>query len=175
MRVIDVVLGLGFLSSAVHGAARESLPVTWTEFQRQMETQSRDSVRVFLNNGTDVDARILRIEGDGLVVSRTGNTRLWETSASEAKIPRPLIARIRVNGREGKRGLMGGLIGLGAGAALTTGTWAYYRGVDREAGFYNTAATATSIPAGALAGYLVGRFTSKLAPEYVIRADEAAR
>jgi hypothetical protein len=128
---------------------------------------------VFLNNGTDFKAQIRRIEDDGLVVNRTGSTRLWETGPSEAKIPRALIARVRINGRIGKRGLIGGLIGAGAGAAFTTGTWAYYRGVDRETGFYNTAAAATSIPAGALAGYLIGRFSSKLAPEFVMRADES--
>jgi hypothetical protein len=127
-----------------------------------------DSVRVFLTDETELKAKIVRIEDDGLVVSRSRSTRAWDTGAEEAKIPRQMIGRIRVNGRVGKGGRIGALIGLGAGAAVTAGTWAYYQGFDRESGFYVTAATAILIPAGALGGYLTGRFTNRLAPEFVI-------
>jgi hypothetical protein len=160
MRVTALALRLGLLlSSAVRGADRETISVTWTEFQRRMESRELPvSVRVLLTDGTAINTQISRVESDGIVSNQGG----------VAKILRAKIGRIQMAGREGKRGLTGALIGLGVGAGITAGTWAYYRGYDRESGFYNTAAAAISMPVGALAGYLIGRLSSRRAPEFVI-------
>ena len=67
----------------------------------------------------------------------------------------------------GHRGLIGGLLGFGAGAAIAA---AVASGIScDESGCLVVAAPLVAIPAvGAVAGYFIGRGTAPQGPEFVL-------
>jgi len=165
-RILTTLVLVAILSSdSAFAAERELLTLDWTHFRREVENRKllNRTARIVLTEGGEFKALVRKIEEDGIIVMANRSTRAWAAGGQNAKIPRDLVASIRFNGRTGKGGLIGGLAGLGASAAIVGGTAGT---VDCEGAACG--AVLLYIPICALAGYLIGRVTMKPAPAFRI-------
>ena len=173
MTVRTAALCLLIAAAPAIAAEREVIKTNWSEFQNQ--TSSRQLVgrtaRIRLAGGGQVKAKVTSVSDSGLTVPTSRATKQW-ASGKEAVIPKGQVRSVAFEGRTGHRGLIGALIGLGAGVAIGTAA-AYGAGAfDTIEGPAIIAAPAT-IAAGsigaAVAGYYIGRRTDRRLPEFDIQ------
>lgn len=146
--------------------ANPGLPTDWSGFQRQVSLRklSPRSVRVALPGGGEIKTTLVQVEDNGLTVKATKAMKQWASGPERAFIPREQVRSVRFGGRIGHRGLIGGLLGLGAGVAVPVG-------IGASRGYEEVPSGLAAIvlgPALGAVGYLIGRATDKPAPEFVI-------
>lgn len=111
--------GMLLVESAALG--REVVRADWGAFRKQVETRRLmgRSARIVFTGGDRVGTTILSIDDTALEVRSTRSTKSWNTGNERARIPRDQVRSVRFSGRMGSKGrLIGGLAGLGGGAAI---------------------------------------------------------
>ncbi len=169
MRHPLLVLSLVFfiLAEPVWAAADEAKSVNWAQLREEVATRrlNNRSVTIRVSDGKTVSSTLRRIEADGLVVASNPNTeKRWRATGLETKIPRAEVNSIKFAGRQGHRGLIGGLAGLGASGAIIGGAVAATPPGEGQGGEGMFAL----IPVMGLAGYFIGRHYDKRIPQYRI-------
>jgi len=119
-----------------------------------------------LASGDEIKAGLIRVAENGLVVSSNRATKQWLSSKGEATVPREAIFSVRFDGRVGRGGLIGGLVGLGAGAAVTGVLARAESGTCEGSG---CGMVVLLIPLAAVTGWLIGRTTAQPAPMFEIQ------
>jgi hypothetical protein len=168
MRRSFLALMPAVLLSVQVAAAGPSIKTSWSGFQQQV-SQSKlknRAVRISVSTGDALKTTFLRAEDGGLVVVAGRKTRSWATRNGEAMIPRDSVSTVQFSGRVGRRGLLGGLAGLGTGAAAAGATAASMSGGNCEGSACG--AVLVAIPVLAVLGYLVGHAMDKPAPSFII-------
>ncbi len=140
----------------------------WKGFQEQVAQRKLKNRRVWIsvNSGGEIKATFLRVAENGLVVMPNGATKQWTSGKEEATVPREVIGMVRFGGKVGRGGLIGGLSGLGAGAAIAGGSAASMSGGKCEGSACG--AVLIVIPVLAGVGYLIGHALDKPAPIFVL-------
>ena len=140
----------------------------WKGFREQVAQRNLKNRRVWIsvNSGGEIKATFLGVAENGLVVGANGATKQWSSGKAEATVPRDLIGMVRFGGKVGRRGLIGGLVGLGVGAAITGGAAAGMSGGECEGG--SCGAVFIAIPLFAVAGYFIGHALDQPAPFFVL-------
>jgi hypothetical protein len=156
------------VAEAMPAAEPVAVRTDWKGFQEQVAQRKLKNRRVWIsvNSGGEIKATFLRVAENGLVVMPNGATKQWSPGKAEATVPRDVIGMVRFGGKVGRRGLIGGLVGLGVGAAITGATAASMGGGECEGGACG--AVAIVIPLFAVAGYLIGHALDKPAPFFVL-------
>jgi hypothetical protein len=146
-------------------AEREVIRADWSGFRQQVSMRKllRRNVRVTLSGGGEIKSTLVRVEDNGLIVKATKAAKQWASGPEQATIPREQVSAVRFGGRIGHRGLIGGLVGLGAGVAIPLVIAA-----SREDPYAVLGAPPLGL-IGGTAGYLIGHFTDRPAPEFVIK------
>jgi hypothetical protein len=164
--VVARVLAVLLAGQTLFAAERSAVRTDWNGFREQvaqLKLKNRDA-RIGLTAGADIKALFVRAEENGVVVRLDRALRQWKISETEAMVPRDSVASVRFGGRIGHRGLIGGLAGLGLGAALGA---AATQGNNIGAPVTALGAVAFSIGLGLL-GYNVGHFSDRRAPSFFI-------
>ena len=168
-RVLAASIALLIVTELV--AAREGMVVktNWSGFRGQVTQRKLEnrSVWISLPSGDEIKCRLTRVGENGIVVRSNRATKHWTSGKGEATVPRDAISSVRFGGKVGKGGLIGGLVGLGAGAAVTGAVAAGMGGGACEGP--SCGAVMVLIPLAAVGGWLVGRATAKSAPVFVIQ------
>jgi hypothetical protein len=123
------------------------------------------TVRITLAGGGEIKSTLVGVEDNGLIIKATKATKQWASGPEQARIPREQVSAVRFGGRIGHRGLIGGLVGLGAGVAIPVG-------ISASRGYEEVPAALGAIvlgPVSGIAGYLVGLAMDKPAPEFFIK------
>jgi hypothetical protein len=146
-------------------AEREVIRADWSRFRQQvwMRKPFQRHVRVTLSGGGEIKTTLVRVEDNGLIVKATKAAKQWAFGPEQAMIPREQVGAVRFGGRIGHRGMIGGLVGLGAGVAIPVGIGAW-----RDDPWTGLAAILLG-PICGTAGYLIGHAIDKPAPEFVIK------
>jgi hypothetical protein len=163
-RCTVIALTWMLVSTPVGAAEREVVKTDWSGFQKEVSTRrlSGRSVRI-VAAGKDIKTDLIDVLDNALVVRPTRGTKPWDD-----KIPRDQVASVRFNGRTGKRGTVGALVGLGAGAGIGAGI-ASGSTISEDYGFiYIPLLTGIFAAGGGVAGFFIGRSTDTLAPEFVL-------
>jgi len=154
-------------------AGREVVRADWGAFRKQVEARNLmgRSVRIVLTSGDRLGTTILSVDDRGLEVRSTRDTISWNTGNDRARIPQDRVRSVRFNGRMGSKGRqIGGLAGLGAGAAIGVAVgYGVDTGDEGIAKLIMTVAGLAIAVTGFLAGYFIGRTADKPAPEFVIQ------
>ena len=141
--------------------------VNWAQMREAVASQklTKRDVRVWFSMGDNLTSTLLRVDEDAVVVVANGKTKKrWKTSGSnEALIPRAEVTALEFLGKKGKKGLIGGLIGLGAGLGLAAVALA-----NSESEGVMALAGVLLIPAGAIGGYLIGHAANEPLPHFRI-------
>jgi hypothetical protein len=93
---------------------------------------NRRGVRSSLISGSEIKTTLLRVEENGIIVNSNRATRQWASGKEEARVPRDLVSSVQFAGKVGRKGMIGGLISLGVGAAITGAAAAARRGKLRR-------------------------------------------
>lgn len=155
-----------FLADFGLAAERQTIRVDWSRFQQEVSTRKllNRNVRFTISRGGEIKTTLVRVEDHGLTVKATKAARQWASGTEQASIPRAQISAVRFEGRMGHRGLIGGLVGLGAGVGIPVGV-----GASRDYGEVPSGLAAIILgPALGTAGYLIGHFLDTRAPEFII-------
>jgi hypothetical protein len=116
-----------------------------------------------------VKTTLLEVNEGGLLVRLTRSARQWKTGEDKALIPKDQVGSVRFSGRVGSHGLIGGLVGLGAGAGIGAAIAMNSECIEGTACLIVLPVVGTAVAAaGGVAGYLIGRRTGQLAPEFVL-------
>jgi hypothetical protein len=161
--------GMLLVESAAFG--REVVRADWGAFRKQVETRRLmgRSARIVLTSGDRVGTTILSIDDTALEVRSTRSTKSWNSGNERARIPQDQVRSVRFNGRLGSKGrLIGGLAGLGGGAAIGVAVGYGASGDSGPQQILAPAAGVATLVFGFVAGYFIGRTADKLAPEFVI-------
>lgn len=155
------------LAAPGQAAEREVIRADWNGFQQQVSMRKllRRNVRVTLSGGGEIKTALVRVDNNGLIVKATKAAKQWASGPEQAMIPREQVSAVRFGGRIGHRGLIGGLVGLGAGVGIPVG-------IGASRGYEEVPIALAAIPLGPIcgtAGYLIGHFIDKPAPEFVIK------
>ncbi len=170
MRHSYLILGMVLLSLIAEPAAaasREVQSLTWEQFRSEVANRRLNGRRVDVRllSGKTVKSTLRRVEADSILVELNPNIgEQYRTATAEASIPRAEVSSIRFGGRQGKHGLIGGLVGLGASGAIIGGAAAATpsgEGHGMEGIF-------VLVPVMALGGYFIGRHYDKVIPEFHI-------
>jgi hypothetical protein len=155
------------VQAVLNGESR-ALRTDWIGFQRHVgqHALSDRAAQITLTTGETIKAVFLRTEDSGLVVRANRKTRQWKTKEGEALVPRALVSGVKFTGKMGHGGLIGGLAGLGAGAGVAAAAAKSVGEGNCEGG--SCGAVVLVVPLLAIAGYFIGRSTSKPAPSFVI-------
>ncbi len=148
---------------------RPSVTTDWAGFREQVAQRKlrNRSVRIVLASGSEIKATLTRVEENGIMVRLNRATKQWATGKEEAVLPRQAVSSVAFVGKVGRGGLIGGLVGLGAGAAIAGAAAAAEGGGTCEGG--SCGAVLLLIPVLAVGGWLIGRATEKPAPVFVIQ------
>lgn len=149
---------------------REVLRCDWSVLQQQITARNLQGrkARIRLAGGGEIKAKILSVAVAGLTVHDSRATRQWKTGPGEPVIPKEQVVSLRFEGRTGHGRLIGGLTGLGGGAAIGA---AIVAGTDVSEGwfFIIIPAGAVAIAAiGGVAGYFIGRSFDTPNPEFIL-------
>ena len=162
------------LASPVEAAQRELIAANWTEFQQQVGARKLENRTVVITSaaGEHIRTKLLAVADTGLVVRANTATKQWASSKKQALIPSAQIRSVRFLGHVGHRGLFTGLAafgaGLGIGAALAASNDAFQI-TEGPAIIAVPAGIAAGAIGSGLAGFFIGRATSRLAPEFIIK------
>lgn len=168
-RQLGAVVAAIFLAGAAAAAEREVIKADWGHFEQQVSARKLTgrSVRVRLSGGGEVKTNLLQVTDAGLVVRATRATQRWR-SGENAQIPKDQVASVRFEGRMGHHGLIGALIGFGAGAGIGAAVAANSDLTEGPAVIILPVAGAAIAITGWVSGYYIGRSTGRLAPEFVL-------
>jgi hypothetical protein len=157
-----------FLTVQALTAAESAVKTTWSGFQEQVIRLklNKRAAWISVSGGTKFKATFLRAEDGGMVVKTNQETKRWATQDGEAMISRDSVQTVRFTGKIGRRGLIGGLAGLGAGAGVAGAAAANGGGGNCEGGACGAALLVIPMLAGL--GYLVGHALDKPAPSFII-------
>ena len=161
-----VALVLVMVTEPAFGA-KAVVELTWAGFRQQLVPYKLigRGVKVFLSDGTKVSSVLRKVEEDALVVDTIPNTaKQWSETGRETRIPRAQVSSLRFAGRAGHGGLIGGLVGLGAGGALVGGMAAAMPTAEGS----SFAGALLLVPILAVSGYFIGRLHDKPIPEFRI-------
>jgi hypothetical protein len=168
-RVSLALVGVLIFQSAASG--REVVRADWGVFRKQVEVRRLmgRSARITLTSGDHVGTTILSIDDTAIEVRSTRATKSWNTGTDRARIPRDQVRSVRFNGRMGHKGrLIGGLAGLGGGAAIGAAVGSEISTDEGIAQLFGMVAGVSIMATGFVAGYFIGRTADKVAPEFVI-------
>ncbi len=172
-RCLAVSLIALFVTGPVEAAQRQVIKIGWSGFQQEVSARKLRGrmVRITPAGGGEIKTKLLSVADNGLVVRATPATNQWASGKKEATIPKGEIRSVRFLGHVGHRGLLLGLAGFGAGIGIGAALAASQDVLEISEGPVGIAA-GVGIVAGAigvgLAGYFIGRATSRQAPEFVI-------
>ncbi len=167
---MSLALAATLLAQPLLAAGREVIKTDWNGFRQQVSSRKLHgrSAQIRLSGGRGIKTTLLDVTDAALVVRATRATSQWRSADGKARIPRDQAASVRFRGRSGKRGIMGGLIGLGAGAGIGA---AIATGHDITEGslvvILPVVAAGVAIGFG-VAGYFIGRSMDHPAPEFVL-------
>ncbi|MEN6601873.1 MAG: hypothetical protein ABFD86_05605 [Bryobacteraceae bacterium] len=154
-------------------ARREVIKTDWNGFERRVSEQKLEGrkVRIQLADGGEIKSRLIRTAGNGVVLHANRTTSQWKTSKNEALLPRDQIRSVRFEGHLGHRGLFAGLASFGAALGVGSAIAISQDALDISEGPFMIVIPAVMV-AGSIgigvAGFLIGRATSPLAPEFLI-------
>ncbi|MBL8215745.1 MAG: hypothetical protein JNK87_33795 [Bryobacterales bacterium] len=153
MKRIAWVVLFTLFAEPLWAARQQPEAVTWEQFQQQVTDRGllRKDVRISRTTGKRVTGRLRAVTADSL-----------ELDTPEASVKRSEVVGVELRGRKGRRGLIGGLVGLAAGV----GAAAALSGSQQEGPA--AGAVLVLLPIGAVAGYLVGRAMDEPLPRYPI-------
>ncbi len=170
---LAVVLIALVVAGPVGAAQREVVKTDWSGFVQQVAARKLQNrmVRITLAGGGETRTKLLAVADSGLVVRATPPTSQWASGKKQATVPRGQIRSVRFLGHLGHRGLLTGLAGFGAGLGIGAALAASQDAFQISEGPL-VIAVPLAILAGAVgvgvAGYFIGRATSRQAPEFVI-------
>ncbi len=161
-------LGFSLLFLAIPGFAAEMevIRTSWGGFGEQTVARKllKKDVEITLLAGNRFRTRLLAVEEQGLQVEKNKATRSWSDRGDQALVPREQIRSVRFLGRKGHHGLLGGLIGLGAGLAVPA---IALRNVE-EGSYGLLALPLLGMGIGGVSGYVIGYYTDRKQPEFII-------
>jgi hypothetical protein len=168
-RILAVLVAVVMGNDFAMGADRLVIKTDWAGLREQVaQRKLKDrGAQISLTSGVEINTILIRVEENGIVVRSNRATQQWTSGKGEALLPRPTVASVYFRGKVGKGGLIGGLAGLGVGAALAGAAAKSMEGGGCEGDA--CAAVVVLIPIVALGGWLVGRATEKPAPVFVIQ------
>lgn len=161
--LIQTMLTFLVMPLAVSAGEPQTLRTNWDGFQLEVTHRKllKRTARVSLSSGDVVKAFVVKVSGEGLVIRPDPKTEQWTSIRDDGTtIPRELVSRVSF-GKVGHRGLIGFLIGFGAGSGATA---LAAQGCEHR----DCALAMMVIPVGAVAGYFVGHAASPSAPLFVI-------
>ncbi len=166
-RVLSASVAMLMVSNLAMAAEAAVVKTNWSGFQKEVRRLNfhERGARISLVSGGEIKVLFMRVEDQGIVVRLNRATSQWKSGAQEATVPRDAVAGVRFSGKIGKKGLIGGLVGLGLGA-LTAGLSVAGDGGNCEGGACG--AGLVLIPLGAVGGYLLGYAKNRPAPVFVI-------
>jgi len=172
-RLVAISL-IGLFSTDPLGAGeRELIKTDWNGFRQQVSVRklSDRKVRIQLAGGGEIKTRLIETTGDGVVLRANRATARWATGKKLAFIPRDQIRSVRFEGHIGHRGLYTGLAGFAAGIGIAFAAAAPNDVFEISEGVLPIVlpivVVAGSVGLG-VAGYFIGRATSRRAPEFLI-------
>ena len=152
---------------------RELIKTDWNGFRQQVSARKVNDrkVRIQLASGGEIKARLIKTTGDGVVLRAHRATARWATGKRLALIPKDQIRSVRFEGHIGHRGLYTGLAGFAAGIGIAFAAAAPNDVFEISEGVLPIVlpivVVAGSVGLG-VAGYFIGRATSRRAPEFLI-------
>jgi hypothetical protein len=167
-KILARMLIVLWVVQAMPAAEPVAVRTDWKGFREQVAQRKLKSrgVRISMVSGGEVKADFLRVAENGLVVKSNSKTKQWASGKEEATVPREVISMVRFGGKVGRGGLIGGLLGLATGAAITGAVAASMGGGECEGGACG--AVIVLIPLLAGAGYLIGHAMDQPAPIFVL-------
>jgi RNase P/RNase MRP subunit p29 len=153
---------------AVSAAEPSVLKLDWDNFQRQVAERKLNNRKALigLTTGDVVEAHLLHAGDEGLVVKSNRATKQWATAKGEAMLPRAVVSAVTFRGKVGRRGLIGGLAGLGAGAGIAAASATTMDGGSCEGG--SCGIVVVAVPVLAVAGWFIGHAANPSAPSFLI-------
>ncbi|MBL0156409.1 MAG: hypothetical protein IPP47_04825 [Bryobacterales bacterium] len=161
---LNWMMAVGLVAQPVCAAAQPEQAMNWAQLRQEIARQKliKRTVKVHLASGPDVKATLRGMDDDSIVVNANRQTsKRWKaTAASEARIPRSEVTGLEFQGRRGKKGLIGGLVGLGVGLGMVVVASALgEHGVNAPTDYL-----VILLPAGPIAGYLIGHYADAPLP-----------
>ncbi len=139
--------------------------VNWAQLREAVASQKlmKRDVKVRLSPGDEVKTTLRAVDETALVVDGNRQTKKrWKAAYNnEVRIPRAEVTGLEFQGKKGKKGLMGALIGLGAGVGIALAILANSEEWDSLYSVF-------LIPAGPVAGYVIGHAADTPLPNYRI-------
>jgi hypothetical protein len=162
------------LAGTSPAAEREVVRANWNDFQMQVSGRHLEGrkIRLNLNSGMEIKTRLRSVNAAGLVVRDVRATKQWSSGSGDATVPKDQVRSVRFEGHLGHRGLLFGVIGfvggIGIGSAIAASQDAFTISEGPAIIAIPVGITAGAVGTG-LAGYYIGRATSKQAPEFVLQ------
>lgn len=159
-------MAFGLVTQPVWAEPQPEQAVTWAQLRSAIAGQKLADrmVKIRLATGEEIKSRLQRVDADAVVVVSTRKTnQRWKSTNKEARIPHAEVAAVEFQGRRGRRGLFGGLAGLGAGVGL-----AAIALPNSESEGVMALAGVILIPIGAIGGYIIGEATNEPLPHFRI-------
>jgi len=119
MRMMAVLVIVMLVGKPAAAGERELVRVDWSGFTREVEQRRLmgREVRIGLATGDTAKTRLVSIGENGLVVRATrAAKKRWHAAHGEVVVPKDEVARVGFEGRRGRHGLIGMLVGMGVGA-----------------------------------------------------------
>jgi hypothetical protein len=160
-------------TDAVCAGERELIKTDWNGFRQQVSARKLNDrkVRIQLAGGGEIKTRLIETTGDGVVLRANRATTRWATGKKTAFISGDQIRIVRFEGHIGHHGLYTGLAGFAAGIGIAWAAAASNDVFEISGGVLPVVipivVVAGSVGLG-VAGYFIGRATSRRAPEFLI-------
>ena len=147
------------LGAPLIAAEREVIRTDWSRFQQMVSDRKLlgRSAHVRLKDGREVKVKVQQITDSGITVG------------SPPEVPRTEIASVRFDGKLGRRGLWGTLIGAGGGAAIGGAIVASSDISEGPFVIILPASIGLLALIGGLVGYWIGHASAPHAPEFVLQ------
>lgn len=163
-RIFAIVLVLLMSAVFLPAAPPVATQTDWDGFLAQVAQQKLKDrpAWISLRSGERFKTQFIAATQDGVVVSSDRNTSEWSTGKGKSLVPRRVIQGVEFTGKVGRRGMIGGLAGLGLGIALFGAALSGGTGVEGPA----VAGLVVFVPAFGLGGYYLGRSKDRPAPAF---------
>jgi hypothetical protein len=169
-RHLSAVLAVVFLAQSAVAAEPDLIRATWSQFQQEVSARKLlgRSVRVRLTGGGEVKTNLLEVTGTALVVRATRSTKQWKSEEGKSRIPKEQAAAVSFGGRLGHRGLIGALVGTGAGAGIAAATLSGTNITEGIGIILLPIAGVGLVAMGGVAGYFIGRSLGHPVPQFIL-------